>query len=400
MQDVYQKQSYTSPPVGYEPFYINYIGRHGSRNPISDEYMEYVENVLKDADSKFLLTNKGKELIGQIDMITARCKGKWGILSSKGEDEIRGIAKRMTDNFPQVFGEHIYAQSDNIERCIKSMNIFLEEITMKAGGDNITKETYPEHNAVLNFFDVNLAYIKYKKEGIWKKDYEIYADSILGHSRFLYQLFMPAYADSMDNKIDFLRSFFQIYTVLPNTELDINHENFLSGEEIYNLWDVENVRRYLEMGPSPVGEGLQTNIAFPLLEDFIVTSYNAIVEGGVSADLRFAHAETLAPFAALLGIPEASAQLTDLAEVSKYWKDFQITPMAANIQWIFYSNPDGNILVKMLLNEKEVKFPFDSDWAPYYEWESIMNYYQDILEKITVIPSYSIEQKIKYYKVD
>ena len=74
--------------------------------------------------------------------------------------------------------------------------------------------------------------------------------------------------------------------------------------------------------------------------------------------------------------------------------------MAANIQWIFYSNEQGHILVKMLLNEKEVQFPMESDISPYYDWDMIRDHYQRILEQIPVIPSYSLEQKVKYYKID
>ncbi len=252
MPYVYVKQHYTPPPEGYEPFYVNYIGRHGARYPISDKYIIDVLSILQDADAKYMLTNKGKELVIQLNMIKDDLQGKWGLLSPKGEAEIRGIAQRMITNYPNVFEDHIYAQADNIERCTKSMVVFLDEIEKKTGNQNVTTETYPKENAILNFFDVNMAYQNYKKEGDWKKEYQVYADSLLGHNRLIYQLFISIYADSLTNNREFLRSLYRVYASLPITDIDISIKDLFTGEEIFTFWDIENVRRYLEMGPSPM----------------------------------------------------------------------------------------------------------------------------------------------------
>ena len=132
--------------------------------------------------------------------------------------------------------------------------------------------------------------------------------------------------------------------------------------------------------------------------DFLETTNNAIIEGNVSADLRFAHAETIIPFAALLGIDIASAQTNDLNYVLDIWKDYQIAPMAANIQWILYNNDSGEYLIKMLLNEKEVTFPIESDNIPYYKWDDVSSYYQTILDSLPLIKTFSEDKKLRYLK--
>lgn len=78
---------------------------------------------------------------------------------------------------------------------------------------------------------------------------------------------------------------------------------------------------------------------------------------------RFAHAETIMPFAALLQIPLLSDQSTPLDETYTYennnWRGELISPMAANIQWEIYrhsNDDDQTILVRMLLNEYPVPF--------------------------------------------
>ncbi len=56
-----------------------------------------------------------------------------------------------------------------------------------------------------------------------------------------------------------------------------------------------------------------------------------------------------------------------------------MVPMAGNIQMIFYrkngsSSPD-DVLVKVLLNEREATLPVDSDLKPYYRWSDVRDYY-------------------------
>lgn len=399
MPYTYEEQNYTAPPKGYEPFYINYVGRHGSRYPVSNADILFLKKKLTEAQAKSSLSNKGKELLLQLERIEKECEGKWGNLSVLGENQVRGIAQRMLANYPDLFQDHIYVQSDIAERCVKSMGAFMDEFYKKLPKQQITIDILPEQNAVLNFFDINLAYLKYKKEGTWREQYHMYADSLLKDNRPIRSLFIGEYGDTISHKIHFSHALYSIYAILPDTDISVSLEDYFTGEELFTLWSIENIRQYLEKGPSPESKGLSVNMCFPLLEDFLATSYNAISEGEVSADFRFAHAETIIPFAAILGIPIASAKVTDLNKVNTQWLDFQIAPMAANIQWIFYSNENGHFLVKMLLNEKEVPFPIKSDIAPYYDWDDVRNYYQNILDSLPVIPSFSTERKVKYYKV-
>ena len=51
--------------------------------------------------------------------------------------------------------------------------------------------------------------------------------------------------------------------------------------------------------------------------------------------------------------------------------------MGANIQLVFYrENPqDKDVLVKVLLNENEVRLPVKSEEEPYYKWNVVRDYY-------------------------
>ena len=57
--------------------------------------------------------------------------------------------------------------------------------------------------------------------------------------------------------------------------------------------------------------------------------------------------------------------------------------MAGNIQFVFYRKKGSDdILVKVLLNERETKLPVQSDVAPYYHWKDVELYYRNKLEAL------------------
>jgi hypothetical protein len=132
-------------------------------------------------------------------------------------------------------------------------------------------------------------------------------------------------------------------------------------------------------GPSLLCDGISFMVSLPLLRNFIETSEEGVKTGVYGAYLRFAHAETLMPFAALLGIPEASHKTCDVADICEVWRDYEVSPMAANLIWVFYKNSSGDYILKMLLNGKEVAFPVMTDMFPYYRWEDIRAYYGQLL---------------------
>lgn len=127
-------------------------------------------------------------------------------------------------------------------------------------------------------------------------------------------------------------------------------------------------------------------MAKPLLADFF-SSINATIQGqtNVTAHLRFAHAETVIPFATLLQIPGLSNQPVQDFHLYSYetnhWRGDQVAPMAANIQWEIYQHETNSslILVRMLYNEIEVRFKDDCQpWTTdsyFYEWKELQRAY-------------------------
>jgi hypothetical protein len=132
-------------------------------------------------------------------------------------------------------------------------------------------------------------------------------------------------------------------------------------------------------------------MAKPLLADFF-SSINACIESNnnnVAGHLRFAHAETIIPFASLLQIPNFSDKAVNLLDLYTYensqWRGDKIAPMAANIQWEIYRHEDNHnqILVRMLYNEMEVRFKQDckplTPGSFFYDFNELKRSYSNLL---------------------
>ena len=108
------------------------------------------------------------------------------------------------------------------------------------------------------------------------------------------------------------------------------------------------------------------------------------MEGGaVSADLRFGHDGNLMTFVSLLQFEGCDVVESDPEKIAQAWPLYRITPMAANIQLVFYRKKAADdVLVKFLYNEREVRIPVASDLAPYYRWNDVRDFYRNVMENL------------------
>ena len=70
------------------------------------------------------------------------------------------------------------------------------------------------------------------------------------------------------------------------------------------------------------------------------------------------------PLTALMELDNFGDEINDLDALADMgWHDYLVVPMAANIQMVFYRRPGStdpdDVLVKVLLNERETTLPID-----------------------------------------
>ena len=125
-----------------------------------------------------------------------------------------------------------------------------------------------------------------------------------------------------------------------------------------------------------------------LLDNFVETADTVIASGRNAVSLRYGHDTNLAPLAALMGINRLTDTTTDWQRIAETYRTYRIIPMCGNIQLIFYRKAgSGDILIKLLLNEREVRLPVETDRAPYYHWKDVRRYWKGITASICLPPT-------------
>lgn len=362
----------TPAPEGFEPFHISHYGRHGSRYLISDNDYTGIQTLLLQAEKSGALTDAGKNLLSRLDSLMIETAGRGGDLSPLGRRQHRGIAERMFANYPEIFTDDSYitARSTLVPRCILSMTSFTERLKENNPG---LKIDYESSNRNMPYMCHSTAESdKFNgKEGWWREVYRKFENKNTRPDRLISTMFSdPEFVDRYVDPHRFMWSVYWLASDAQNTEGKIDFYDFFTPEELFDLWQCFNAVFYAQHADYTPAEGVHLQNAANLLNNIINTADEAIASENPSAALRFGHDGNVVPLTALMALEGCTAQIDKPEDFYKGWCDWKVTPMAANIQLIFFRNPrlPDKVLVKILHNERETRIPVKTDIWPYYDW--------------------------------
>ena len=371
----------TPAPKGYEPFYVNHYGRHGSRYHVSMHTVTRVSHLFDTLDSLHLLTAEGARLHADLKTLEAYHEGQEGYLTLRGGREHQGIAQRLYDRVPAVFRQagrdRIVAESSYVQRCIQSLANFT--MVLKGNAPELKFDVYAGER-----------FMRHISPGTSvprnESHYAVF-DSVL-YARFNPTRVMNAwFSDPWDaaqhlGKYD-VRNFiyYVFYAGHISQCLADDYEvpdiyQYFTEEELYNLWYAGDIANFDSMA-NTVENGCRFNeTGRKILADFIEKADAAVAGGDIAANLRFGHDSGLLPLLSYLRL-EGYEELIPMAQApEKGWFCFEQMPMASNLQMIFYKNPKGDVLVKILRNERETTIPALKPYqGPYYRWKDLRNYF-------------------------
>lgn len=369
-------------PKGYKPFHISHYGRHGSRYLISDNDYTRVSRLLHHADSAKALTPLGTDLMNRVDRLMEETRGRGGDLSPLGRRQHRAIAARMYGNYPDVFtaNSSITARSTLVPRCIISMASFCESL----------KENNPRLEIDMESSNRYMPYLCYStpesdafngNKGWWKEVYRKFEEKNTRPDRLVSSVFADSvYVDRYVNPHDFMWNIYWLASDAQNTEGKIDFYDLFTPDEVIDLWRCFNASFYARHSNYPEAGGRHLDNARPLLRNIIETADEAIASEAPSAALRFGHDGNIVPLAALMHIENCDSMVSSPDDFHKGWCDWNVAPMAANIQLVFFRNPKDKsapVLVKVLHNEREVRIPVATDMWPYYRWDDVKGFYNE-----------------------
>lgn len=372
--------SLTAPPKGYKPFYISHYGRHGSRYMLSDTDYTKLLNVLQSADSAHVLTDLGKEKLMQMQEIWAEAKGHTDELAPLGKRQHRGIAERMFRNYPQVFTKaaSLSARSTTSLRCCLSMVAFCERLKELNPSLNIDWDTSKSNMDYLNYHSKAFNDVKMGEDGWMQKLGQLNqeAQKNIGEidpTRFVSQIFNDPEYGKKANPRFVMQAFYDVASDLQDMETPISFWDLFTPEELYSCWIGGNLWFYTGDANSPYNKGEAMASCRNLVENIIENADKAIAGEGESATLRFGHDGNIIPLAACLHLEGCDVSEADGGKACDLWQNYHVSPMAANIQLVFFRKKGSDdILVKFLLNEHETSIPtLTTDVAPFYHWKDV-----------------------------
>lgn len=405
------------PPEGYKPVFINYVGRHGARHLTNLTADSLLYLVLDCAGKKNSLTPNGIRLRKMDSLLLIIESGNVSNISERGRGEQEALGIRMAQHFGSVFEDEqgvIKISTTGKERTKQSARAFLKGLNLDT--THLILFNFND-NDNLAFYDISPYYKLFKESGSWKTCYaliqnsekaktlyndlpthflkmpflgKLYSDSIHFHSekREIYYN-SKTFTDGVYDACSIVASLDKEIINAGHRVSELDFASLISDEDIKELDYINSAEEFLIKGPGVDENGIQVKIAAPLLLSFLNSTDEYISTKKVIANLRFAHAETIAPFAALLGITGASEPISPdrMAEYNKVWKCENIIPLSSNIQWILYkNNSTGGFLIKILLNENEVKINGlkDSGTAFFYKWSDLKDFYYQKLEQMKI----------------
>ena len=382
----------TAPPAGYEPFFINHYGRHGSRWLINEKKYTRPLRLLEKGQRDGKLTRRGEEVLQVLREVYEGSKGRLGELSDLGHEQHQGIARRMFRNFPQVFqdGAPVVARSTVVIRCILSMQNEVDVLSSLNPRLNITTDASQSTMYYMNYSDSVVKPLRaavsstlrqcgekwIKPKGMLKKlfnDQRWVKDNLTTSEAATVMLDLFEVAGNMQSHRQFE---------------GVNLYDLFTADEIYNTWRYNNAYWYITSGETPLTQCRVDYMEANLLRNFIEDADRAITGDNPApgASLRFGHESVVLPLCCLMGLNGMDYRTTDLETLDQHWQTYKVFPMAANIQFVYFRKAGSDdILLLPLLNEREATLPVQTDVAPYYHWSEVRDYFIDKLSRQPII---------------
>ncbi|MBB6371230.1 histidine-type phosphatase [Chryseobacterium shigense] len=373
----------TPLPDGYIPFYISHFGRHGSRYLVDDNEYKHVLDTFRHANSCDALTSLGRDLYERLKIIWSVVRGNGGNLTPLGIRQLTGIAERMQRQYPEVFTANakVTAVSTTSERCIYSMEIFCGKLKELCPGLHIAEDADPRHMDYLNYHTKEAVSFRYNPD-TWIGKYKEFEKEHVNPDRLITALFSDEdYVKGSINPVSLIWDLYNIAGILQNMDISISLYDLFEKKELFDLWQCKNYSLYVQYANAAENQGMMMENAKPLLKNIIESADHIIETKDIGASFRFGHDGNIIPLAMLLHLQDFYNSISDPSEFYNAWNDFKVSPMAANIQIIFFRNEiSHDVLVKFLHNEQEILIPpVESEILPYYRWQDLKEYYNSLL---------------------
>lgn len=379
-------------PAGYKSFYISHYGRHGARNHSSSSDFDKIFRLFTTARQRGLLTERGEEFLKIYEPLYPKLRNCGGDLTPEGAEQQYKIAHNMYRAHRHIFrrGARIDAVSTTVPRCILTMTAFGDQLLRENPRLQISLQASNSTMAFTNPFSLYNPDVQPTDEGYnnknawWQKDSQKMFDEKLDPAA----VFSPLIKDlSLLDEISTPRKledalFAIAVSAQCNSLIDRRLLDFIPIEEICRLYECHNFRFFASKGPDTLYQkGRQWAFVWRTMQDILDKADSDLQTGEYAARLRFGHDIIVMSLLVLLDIDGYNKPVGSLDEVSGAFRSYEY-PMSLNTQFVFYKNRKGDVLVRLLYNERDIALPIPDCGTPYfYRWQDFRQYALGRIEK-------------------
>ena len=387
---VYAYQAPTEPltpaPKGFKPVYLTHFGSHGPRFLDNDSNYDRPYNILKEADDAGALTDFGKDVLRRLEIIRAEADQRAGDLTPKGMQQHRDIARRMVENYPELFTNDkiIMARSTTSHRVLVSEYSALMQILRMRPKIRFDYDSSNHDEPWMYTEDKAVSAHKRKISAAVSEFNQRHTHP----ERLMKALFKdPEYIKTnggRDQSGSLYTSLYDLASYVQGSDPGVDLNDVFTYDEWYDLFLMNNMRWYSQAGYSPLTDNVIPYGHCVTLQNFIDFADEALAGNGVSVMLRYGHEVTLMSFFSLLDLNGSGYSTDDLESVADHWAAYNLAYMGGNVQWVFFRDKKGEVIVKFLLNEQEATLPESvpfyedakgKEQRPYYRWEDVKKFY-------------------------
>lgn len=367
----------TPAPKGYEPFYISHYGRHGSRYLISDKDYEVLPAMLHRAAEAGALSPAGLEVMAIVDSVVKEGHGRSGELTPLGNRQHHDIAARMYAAFPGVFTDDadVTAVSTVVMRCAHSMFAFVEGLKEQNPNLKVPRESAQRQMDYMNYH-VDRCGKEAGPMGEWYRTWKRMDEEAYDCNALAGRLFSdPEYVATWVDPYQLAYYLYRYAVDMQDIETDLDLFKYFTPEELYAMWEATNFSFFARNSSYAPAKGAHTDCSKSLVRNIVEAADNYVDNGKKGATLRFGHDGNVTPLTAILNLEGCYTDATDPKAVAEVWNDYKISPMAANLQIVFFRNKKNDVIAKIMLNEREIAVDgLPTDNFPYYKWSDLRSH--------------------------
>eukprot|EP00727_Mastigamoeba_balamuthi_P007290 m51a1_g3181 hypothetical protein (439) ;mRNA; f:415297-416816 len=371
---VYNNGAPSAPLSGCAVSGVYYVSRHGSRYPTSGKIKKEVE--LATFVHKYSVKSDFKWMK---DWNPKFAQDQEGMLSELGAQDLTAIGKRFGNNYQDLLFPYtpntVVTQSTGVPRTAQTAAAF----TVGAVGSRFTWSERPwvavseskANDKELRFFEACAKYVTRVDEN---------KSATAEQKKFLEQV-TPGIAKKIAGLTGLPADEMVAQEMVTRMWDTCSFEQTVLGKSNWcSVFDKEDAK-LLEYGEdldkyytSGYGIDVSYKIAAPLVQS-VFKYADSVVSGTAGtprAKLMFAHAETVLPLKALLGLNKddkpLTASWTEAQRDARKWRNSVISTMATNVAFVVSKCSSGKHQIQMIESETPIDFPgvagCSKNWCP------------------------------------